>query len=155
MSCLPPPHSRLSSTCPLHSPHLICRLDCHSSFHEVLPRLPREALCSSPAHLSCSLKLEAPGCTLSPLVMCRAPRSPWASQGFPWSWRSNSEYCWHARGTSVFLLVSPFRLIFCQHRPSPMEAPGRQNQVPFPPGARSCLDAQNVAMSNRALVITG
>lgn len=36
-----------------------------------------------------------------------------------------------------------------------MEAPGRQNQVPFPPGARSCLDAQNVAMSNRALVITG
>lgn len=36
-----------------------------------------------------------------------------------------------------------------------MEAPGRQNQVSFPPGPRSCLDAQNVAMSNQVLVITG
>lgn len=51
-------------------------------------------------------------------------------------------------------LVPPFRLIFCHHWPSPMEAAGRQNQVSFPPGARPCLDAQNVTMSNQVLVIT-
>lgn len=39
--------------------------------------------------------------------------------------------------------------------PLPCWALGDQNHVSFPPVARPCLDAQNVTMSNKVLVVRG